>query len=111
MKKRSILLFFLVLFVTSQVFGIPFFGMSKAEIAEAVKDSMQERLDNDSNLSSYHMIVKSVDVLKVTGNAYKGYAHIEYKGAIHDVIVNITVDGDSVGWEAPAGSFAFLFAY
>jgi hypothetical protein len=77
-------------------------------IGSIVKESMQHKFDSDASLREYHMTVEKVDVLRSSGNSYKGLATVHtQKGDNHDVAIDVTVDGDKVLWQAPPGSFAF----
>lgn len=83
-------------------------GPSTQDIAKVVKTSMQEKFDSDPEFSKWHLTVSSVDVVRQSGNTYQGLAHVTYKGATHDVGVDITADGSNVIWKAPPGSFLFV---
>ncbi len=83
-------------------------GLSKSQIGEIVKTSMQEKLDYDPGFKNWHLSVTDVQVLAKGGNQYQGIAKIMYEGISHDVSVEITVDGDDVMWQIPPGSFMFV---
>ena len=83
-------------------------GMSTEDIGETVKSSMQETLSADSNFKEHNLKVDSVQVFKKGDNTYKGIASIKYKGSLHDVTVEILVDGDNLMWEAAPGAFMFI---
>jgi hypothetical protein len=83
-------------------------GLSKENIGETVKTSMQETLNNDPNFQEYNMQVDGVQVFQRGDNSYKGLVAIKYKGRSHDVSVEILVDGDNVMWEASPGAFMFV---
>jgi len=82
--------------------------MSTEDIGETVKSSMQETLSKDPNFKKYNLNVDNVQVFKKSDNSYKGIASIIYKGASHDITVEILVDGEKVMWEAAPGSFMFI---
>ena len=103
MSRKSWLLL-AVLFATAAV-GC---GMSKMEIGQAVKASMQSKFDTDTQFKSWHLTVADVQVLSKGGNLYTGIAKISYENSPHDVAVDITVDGDQVMWKVPPGSFEFV---
>lgn len=69
---------------------------------------MQKTLNESPNFKDYGLRVKDVQVAKKGGNSYKGMATVIYKGAAHNVPVDVVVDGRSVIWEAPPGSFLFI---
>ncbi len=73
--------------------------MSKIDIAEHVKTSMQKRLDATHNKSQ----VTEVVVVSIGGNKYKGMATVENNGRAWHIPVDITADGESVVWEANLG--------
>lgn len=83
-------------------------GMSKDQISQTVKTSMQEKFDSDSQFKDLHLTVTEVRVLSKGGNLYGGIARIAYKGSSHDVAVDITVDGNNVMWQVAPGAFAFV---
>jgi hypothetical protein len=83
-------------------------GNSTDEIAETVKYSLQETLVSDPDFKEYDLKVKSVDVMHQSGNSYKGFAYIDFKGKEHSIKIDILADGDDVMWEAPEGSFYFI---
>jgi hypothetical protein len=83
-------------------------GLSKEDIGQAVKISMQETLSSDSNFKEYNLKVNDVSVFQKGDKSYKGLVSIEYKGASHNVSVEILVDGGDVMWEAEPGAFMFL---
>ena len=83
-------------------------SMSKEEIRETVKQSMQESLSNDPDFSSYKLEVKEVTLVKSDNRKYSGYAEVEHNGKIHQVSLSVTVDGTDVLWEAKEGAFLFL---
>lgn len=83
-------------------------GMSSEDISKTVKSSMQETLSTNSSFKEYNLTVENVHVLKKSDNTYKGLASVLYKGSLHDVPVEITVDGENVMWEASPNGFAFI---
>lgn len=87
------------------VFGC---GLSREQISETVKTSMQEKFDTDPQFKDWHLTVTSVQVLKQGGNQYQGIAKINYEGTLHDVPVDITVDGNNVMWKSDPGAFMFV---
>lgn len=82
--------------------------MSNTDIGATVKESMQQQLSTDSSFSQYHLQVQSVEVVNKSGNQYEGMAVVRSTNGIdHNVMIEVTVDGDRVLWQSPPGSFAF----
>ncbi len=100
LSKVILAVFFLVLLTGC--------GLSKEDIGQAVKESMQETLKSDPSFKKYNLKVSDVSVFQKGGNNYKGMVSIEYKGNSHNVSVEILVDGNNVMWEAEPGSFLFV---
>ena len=94
------IIFFLSIFISC--------SPSTSEIAQNVKISFQETLDEDPDFSEYDLKVKNVDVMHESGNSYRGFAYVIYKNKKHNVRLDILADGEDVMWEAPEGSFLFL---
>ena len=84
----------------------------QGDIAETVKQSMQESLSSDEIFQKYGLQVASVQVFHEGGSKYRGLADIyglaDDRRQVHQIVVQITVDGDELMWEAPPGSFDFL---
>ena len=102
---KNVLRIVALILVISLVAGC---GLSNEDIGEAVKTSMQETFNSNPQFKEWNLTVSSVQVLKQGGNNYKGLATIMYEGTSHDVPIQITVDGNSVMWEAAPGSFMFV---
>lgn len=80
-----------------------------AMVGGAVKTSMQRQFDTDARFAPYHLQVEKVDVVKQRGNQYEGLAIIRSaKGIDHNVVVQVTADGENVIWKTAPGSFAFM---
>jgi len=84
-------------------------GLSKDQIGETVKTSMQEKFDSDPQFKDWHLTVTGVQVLSKGGNQYQGIAKITYESTSHDVSVEITADGKNVMWQTAPGAFTFVF--
>lgn len=85
-------------------------GRDTAEIATFVRDGMREQFRTDPDLAPLRLKVTNVDVVHSSGNDYRGIATVlTPKGSSHDVLVDITADGETVLWSAPPGSFAFAY--
>ncbi|QRZ09255.1 hypothetical protein JN086_14205 [Mycolicibacterium austroafricanum] len=77
-------------------------------VAGQVKRTMQDKLDNDSDLAKLGLTVVDVTLVHKAGNEYKGLATIRTpKGTERDVPVDVTADGDNILWETPPGAFLF----
>lgn len=83
-------------------------GLSKEEIGEAVKLSMQEKLDSESQWQQWHLNILNVQVFRKGWNKYQGIAKVKHEGTSHDVQVEITADGKNVMWKVPPGGFSFI---
>lgn len=83
-------------------------GMSTEQIGEAVKTSMQQKFDSDSQLEKWHLSVTKVQVLKQGENRFQGIATVVHEGASHDVPVEITADDSNVIWQVQPGAFMFV---
>lgn len=83
-------------------------GLSKEQIGETVKASMQQTFDTDAQFKDWHLAVNEVQILKQGDNQYQGLAKITYKGESHDVPVEVTADGKNVMWQVRPGGFAFV---
>jgi len=84
-------------------------GLSKEQIGEIVKTSMQEKFESDPQFKDWHLTVTGVQVLSKGGNQYQGIAKITHEGTPHDVPVEITADGINVIWQVAPGAFTFVF--
>ena len=83
-------------------------GLTTDLIADTVKESMQEALDQDDFFKDYNLEVKDVKVIHVEGNKYKGFVAIDYMRRSYDVSIEVLSDGSMVSWEAPPGEFLFI---
>ncbi len=83
-------------------------GMSKEQIAETTKVSMQQTFDTNAQLKEWQLKVTDVQVLKQGENRYQGIAKVVHDGTTHDVPVDITVDGSDVMWKTDQGAFFFV---
>lgn len=83
-------------------------SMSKEEIGETTKTSMQQKFDLDPQFRKWHLIVTNVQVLKQGDNRYQGIATIVHEGGAHEMPVDITADGSNVMWQVQPGAFMFV---
>lgn len=83
-------------------------GLSKEQIGETAKTSMQQTFDTDPQFKEWHLSVTSILVLKQSENLYQGIAKVTHNGTSHDVPVEITVDGAHVLWKTQPGAFMFV---
>lgn len=78
------------------------------DVSQTVKVGMQQKFDTDPNFKAYQLKVDRVDVMKQTGNLYRGMAKVRGpKGIPHDVPVSVTADDDRVMWEIEQGSLVW----
>lgn len=83
-------------------------GPSDADIATQLKASVQHELAT-GQMSEYRLQVADVSVIRVVGNQYKGIADIRTtRGALHQVALDVTADGDRVFWQTSPGAFFFV---
>jgi hypothetical protein len=92
----------------SSVLRNPKEGMSKEQIGETTKMSMQQTFDTNSQFKEWQLKVTDVQVLKQGENQYQGIAKVVHDGTTHDVPVDLTVDGLNVIWTTDPGAFLFV---
>lgn len=83
-------------------------GLSKEEISQTVKKSMQKEFDTNQGFKEYGLIANNVAVFESESGTYKGLATVLYKGQMNKVAIDIVIDGNSVFWEAKPGAFMFI---
>ncbi|MGB3482460.1 MAG: DUF4352 domain-containing protein [Mycobacterium sp.] len=78
-------------------------------MSEQVRASMQSKFDSDADFENLRLRVDEVTVVKGSGgNDYQGLASVRAgNGDIHDVAVEITVDGENLIWQTSPGAFLF----
>lgn len=70
---------------------------------------MSQSLANDEDFSKAGLRVKSVSVMRGSGNMFEGAATVATRRGIdHRVTVHIIYNGDSLDWHTDPGSFAFV---
>lgn len=81
-----------------------------AEVAGWVKDSMQEKFNDDADLKTYGLHVVSVDLIRESDTKYTGMAWVNTKhnSLARQVKIDVTADGQNVIWESPPGAFMWL---
>ncbi|MFC5741152.1 hypothetical protein [Dyella tabacisoli] len=70
-------------------------------------ETMQHRLDTTAPINQLHMIVGRVYVTHAKGNKYQGVAFVNLNGDIHQVPVDITLDGEQLLLQVQPGSLMF----
>lgn len=105
MKRYNVMLV-LSLMVISLMFVAC--GISKDNIAETVKVSLQQKLTEQAMFKGHGLNVKSINVIHKNGNEYKGLATVTKGSKKAQIILDITVDGEQVMWQIPAGGMAPL---
>jgi VCBS repeat-containing protein len=83
-------------------------GMSTEQIGEAVKTSMQQKFDSDSQFKKWNLSVTMVQVLKQSENRFQGIATVVHEGTSHEVPVEITADDSNIIWQVQPGAFMFI---
>lgn len=74
-----------------------------------VMESMNRSLSRDADFREVGLRVKSVTVMRVTGNMFEGQAvAATRKGDDHKVTVHIGYDGESLFWRTENGAFLFV---
>lgn len=72
------------------------------QVADSVKQSMQQQFDTDPRWSQYGLYVTEVRLIKASGNEYHGMATVQTRnGTQHEVSVNVTADSSNVMWQVP----------
>jgi hypothetical protein len=89
----------------SSVLRDPKEGMSKEQIGETTKMSMQQKFATDAQFKEWKLNVTDVQVLKQGENRYQGIAKVVHDGTTHDVPVDLTVDGLDVLWKTDGEAF------
>ena len=83
-------------------------GLSKGQISEIVKTSMQEKFNSDYQFKDWNLTVIGVQIISKGGSQYQGIARITHEGTSHAIPVEITVDGNNVMWKSAPGAFMFV---
>lgn len=76
-------------------------GLSREEIGETVRVSMQEMFETDPRYKELNLLVVDVVVVKLEDGGYRGVVNVRHRSDIHRVQVEITTDGDMVLWQIP----------
>jgi hypothetical protein len=77
-------------------------------VAAMAKTSMQDILRVDPRFEGSGVEVVNVQLAVDGERKYKGVASIKYKGVVHDVPVNVLVDGLSIKWDTAPDAFSFV---
>jgi len=74
-----------------------------------VMESMNQSLRRDEDFRAAGLRVKSITIMRVTGNMFEGQAvAATRKGDDHNVTVHIGYDGESMFWRTEGGAFLFV---
>jgi hypothetical protein len=96
------------LFVLMLVLPVLGCNLLDAPVGDTVKQSMQSKFDTDPQFRKFHFVVTNVQVASKSGNTYSGIASIKYHNVVHDVVIEVTSDGQNIVWQAQPGAFAFV---
>jgi hypothetical protein len=77
-------------------------------VAAMAKTSMQDILRVDPRFEGSGVEVVKVQLTVDGERKYKGVASIKYKGTVHEVPVNVLVDGLSIKWDTAPDAFSFV---
>lgn len=108
-RQLPVAIAFLVLLVVGAGAAVWWFsrGPSESDIAAQLKDSLQQEL-RTGQMAQFRLQVVDVQVIHASGNQYKGVADVRtVRGALHQVALDVTTDGDRVLWQTSPGAFFF----
>jgi hypothetical protein len=77
-------------------------------IGDMARTSIQEVLRVDPRFEGSGVEVVKVQLALESERKYKGIASIKYKGEVHDVPVDVLVDGLSIKWSTAPDAFSFI---
>jgi hypothetical protein len=77
-------------------------------VAAMARTSMQDILRVDPRFEGSGVEVVKVQLTMEGDKKYKGVASIKHKDVVHEVPVNVLVDGLSIKWDTAPDAFAFL---
>jgi hypothetical protein len=84
-------------------------AQKKDQLSAQVKQSMQEKFNGDPQFSKYDIHVQKIMLIKESGNKYNGIATVVAKsGSSHEVMIDVTDDGQNLLWQSQPGAFMFL---
>lgn len=106
-QNIPIVFHFLILFF---IFSLGSCGMSSEKVLSIVKESLQQKLSNDSEFKSFNLVVQDLKVAKISAGKYDGLADIKFRDKSYSVPLDITVDGNQVLWSSKPLAFGFLAA-
>ncbi len=102
---RKILLMLLVVLVLLSAFGCE---KSKGRIAKTVVVSIQKTFSSDPLYIEQNLKITGLKVKKIAKDTYKGIASIEYADELHEVPVDITVNGAEITWDIEPDAWKFI---
>jgi hypothetical protein len=77
-------------------------------VGEMAKTSIQEVLRVDPRFKDTGIEVAAVKLTATGERMYKGTASIRHQGAVHEVPVDVLVDGLSIKWTTAPDAFSFV---
>lgn len=83
-------------------------GLSEQKISNIVSASLQKSLNSDPQYMELNLKLKEFKIVEQNNNSYQGIATIEYAKALHEVHLDIIVDGSKVTWDLKPGSLSFI---
>jgi hypothetical protein len=81
-------------------------GPSSTDVGKSTKASLQQYLDTNSDLKTFHLTVTEVTAIKVGENSYEGMAIVSSPSAQHNIQLKIIADGHNTIWSAEPSAFA-----
>ncbi len=77
-------------------------------VGEMARTSIQDVLRVDPRFEGSGIEVVRVQLKEQGERKYKGVASIRHKGAVHEVPVDVLVDGLSIKWSTAPDAFSFM---
>ncbi|MFZ4535841.1 hypothetical protein [Propionivibrio sp.] len=77
-------------------------------VGEMAKKSIQDVLRVDPRFKDTGVEVVQVQLTEEGERQYKGIASIKHNGVMHDVPVNVVLDGLSIKWSTAPNAFSFI---
>jgi hypothetical protein len=102
---RKTLLIIVVVLVVLSAFGCE---KSKGRIAKTVVVSIQKTFSSDPFYIEHNLKITGLKVEKISKDTYKGIATIEYAEELHEVPVDISVNGAEITWDIEPDAWRFV---
>jgi PBP1b-binding outer membrane lipoprotein LpoB len=77
-------------------------------VGEMARTSIQDVLKVDPRFQGTGVEVVRVQLAVDGDKQYKGIASIRHKGVVHEIPVNVVVDGLSIKWSTAPDAFSFI---